>query len=116
MRTVKLRGRARAVTFHVFDPRNIEDMLDGDRPVVWREDDARVAAENRRRAAGKAALARAAKHQDRKVSETDGNKDDDARAPLEGWDAFSADGLHPLKPTMTTACARQSWRFFGVGE
>jgi hypothetical protein len=90
-RTVKLRGRARAVTFHVFDPRNIE--LDGDRPVVWRGDDARVAAENRRRAAGKAALARAAKHQDRKVSETEGNKDDDARAPLEGWDAFSADGL-----------------------
>lgn len=92
-RTVKLRGRAKAVTFHVFDPRHIEDILDEDRPVVWREDDARVAAENRRRAAGKAALARAAKHQDRKVSETEGNKDDGARAPLEGWDAFAANGL-----------------------
>ncbi len=92
-RTVKLRGRAKAVTFHVFDPRHIEDILDEDRPVVWREDDARVAAENRRRAAGKAALARASKHQDSKVSETEGNKDDSVRAPLEGWDAFAADGL-----------------------
>lgn len=92
-RTVKLRGRAKAVTFHVFDPRLIEEILDEDRPVVWREHDARVAAENRRRAAGKAALACAAKHQDRKVSETEGNMDDGARAPLEGWDVFAADGL-----------------------
>ncbi|MGO4843255.1 hypothetical protein AB4144_64370, partial [Rhizobiaceae sp. 2RAB30] len=26
-RTVKLRGRARKITFHVFDPRHIEDLL-----------------------------------------------------------------------------------------
>ncbi len=32
-RTVKLRGRAKAVTFHVFEPRHIEDILDGDLPV-----------------------------------------------------------------------------------
>jgi len=92
-RTVKLRGRANAVTFHVFDPRHIEDLLNEDRPVVWREDDAHVAAENRRRAAGKAALARVARHQDGKVSETEGNKDVGVRAPLAGWDAFAADGL-----------------------
>ncbi|RYE35611.1 MAG: hypothetical protein EOP23_00715 [Hyphomicrobiales bacterium] len=92
-RTVKLRGRAKAVTFHVFDPRHIEDILNEDRPAVWREDDARAAAENRRRAAGKAALARAAKQRDNKASETGGNKLDGVRAPLEGWDAFAAEGL-----------------------
>jgi len=47
------------VTFHVFDPRHIAAVLDGDLPVVWREDDARAAAENKRRAACKASLARA---------------------------------------------------------
>ncbi|MDB5538864.1 MAG: hypothetical protein JWQ89_591 [Devosia sp.] len=38
-RTVKLRGRAK-VTFHIFDPRVVEDILD--RGVIdnWREDDA----------------------------------------------------------------------------
>jgi len=29
---VKLRGRARKITFHVFDPRHIEDVLDRDMP------------------------------------------------------------------------------------
>jgi hypothetical protein len=88
-RTVKLRGRAKAVTFHVFDPRHIEDVLDGDLPVVWREDDARAAAENRRRAASKAALARAARDRDSKA----GDIDDAERTPLEGWGAFEAEGL-----------------------
>ena len=60
-RTVKLRGRARKITFHVFDPRHIEDVLDRDLVTVWREEDAMTAAENRRRAAGKAALTRAQK-------------------------------------------------------
>ncbi|PZO00611.1 MAG: hypothetical protein DCF30_09285 [Hyphomicrobiales bacterium] len=92
-RTVKLRGRAKAVTFHVFDPRHIEDVLDEDLPIVWREDDARAAAENRRRAAGKAALARAAKDQDSTVGQIKGKTDEGVRAPLEGWDAFAADGL-----------------------
>lgn len=38
-RTVKLRGRAKAVTFHVFDPQQIEDILDRDLQAVWREED-----------------------------------------------------------------------------
>jgi hypothetical protein len=42
IRTVKLRGRAKAVTFHVFDPQNIEDILDRDLPGMWREEDAQV--------------------------------------------------------------------------
>jgi hypothetical protein len=92
-RTVKLRGRSKAVTFHVFDPRHIEDVLDGDLPVVWREEDARAAAENRRRAAGKAALARAAKDQGSKAGGMKDNWAEGMRTPLEGWDAFDADGL-----------------------
>lgn len=50
-RTVKLRGRARKITFHVFDPRHVEDLLERDWIDAWREDDATTAAENRRRAA-----------------------------------------------------------------
>jgi len=92
-RTVKLRGRARAVTFHVFDPRHIEDVLDGDLPVVWRDDDRRAAAENRRRAAGKAALARAAKVLAGKAGDSKDHGNDVTRTPLAGWDAFEADGL-----------------------
>lgn len=61
-RTVKLRGRTRKITFHVFDPRHVEDVLDLDLAAVWREEDALAAAENRRRAAGKAALTRAKKN------------------------------------------------------
>ncbi len=58
-RTVKLRGRARKITFHVFDPRFVEDVLDRNLPEVWREEDALAAAENRRRGAQKAALKKA---------------------------------------------------------
>ena len=68
-RTVKLRGRARKITFHVFDPRHIEDVLDRDLVTVWREEDAMTVAENRRRAAGKAALTRA-KNSGRKAAPT----------------------------------------------
>lgn len=91
-RTVKLRGRAKAVTFHVFEPRHIEDVLDGDLPVLWREEDAQAAAENRRRAAGKAALARAAKAQAGKAGGDDEGPDE-AGSALDGWEAFAADGL-----------------------
>jgi hypothetical protein len=59
-RTVKLRGRARSITFHVFDPRVVEDLLSGDTIDAWREDDALTAAENRRRAAWKSKLRREA--------------------------------------------------------
>src|SRR3954468_14921923 len=60
-RTVKMRGRSKSVTFHVFDPRHIEDVLDRDLATVWREQDVQAVAENRRRGAGKAALTRAGK-------------------------------------------------------
>ena len=89
-RTVKLRGRTRKITFHVFDPRHIEDVLDRDMPSLWREQDALAAAENRRRAAGKAAMTRAArlarKNNPAPASET-------ASPRLEGWEDFDLDGL-----------------------
>src|SRR3569833_2063043 len=52
-RSVRLRGRARNITFHVFDPLVVEDILDRDIVAEWREPDAVAAAENRRRAAWK---------------------------------------------------------------
>lgn len=86
-RTVKLRGRARKITFHVFDPRHIEDVLDRDLPQVWREEDALAAAENRRRGAHKAALKKAAKR-----AGADSRRADLVPA-LKGFDDFDLDGL-----------------------
>ncbi|MCO5070227.1 MAG: hypothetical protein M9944_03335 [Rhizobiaceae bacterium] len=92
-RTVKLRGRARKITFHVFDPRHIEDVLDRGLPEIWREEDALAAAENRRRGAQKAALKKAGKL-DRKSSQAADNKSGKEASPtLKGWDDFDLDGL-----------------------
>ncbi|MBZ9742089.1 MULTISPECIES: hypothetical protein [unclassified Mesorhizobium] len=90
-RTVKMRGRSKAVTFHVFDPRHIEDILDRDLATAWREEDARETSENRRRGAGKAALTRAGKRSG-KARKTRNSGGDDA-PKLEGWDTFEAEGL-----------------------
>ncbi|WP_206535308.1 hypothetical protein [Mesorhizobium sp. M7A.F.Ca.US.011.01.1.1] len=92
-RTVKMRGRSKAVTFHVFDPKHIEDILDRDLPSLWREEDAQQVTENRRRGAGKAALTRAGKGSE-KVRGAGNNPRDDALGPkLKGWDAFDDEGL-----------------------
>ena len=90
-RTVKLRGRAKKITFHVFDPRHIEDVLDRDLVTVWREEDAMTAAENRRRAAGKAAL-NACHKSGRKAAPVDLRTRDDA-SRLHGWEEFESDGF-----------------------
>ncbi|KQT52446.1 MULTISPECIES: hypothetical protein [unclassified Aureimonas] len=93
-RTVKLRGRARTVTFHVFDPRQIEDVLDRDLPSLWREEDAKATAEARRRAAGKAALTRAGKGAGAGPAGAKRKASADGRTmELKDWDAFAADGL-----------------------
>ncbi len=93
-RTVKLRGRARKITFHVFDPRHIEDVLDRDLPAVWRGEDAVTAAENRQRAAGRAALTRARKSR-RRIDESGAGDPSPGytRPRLKGWDEFDIDGL-----------------------
>ncbi|ALN74945.1 hypothetical protein [Aureimonas sp. AU20] len=95
-RTVKLRGRAKAVTFHVFDPKEIEDCLDRDLPALWREADAEASAENRARAAGKAAQTRAAaksgeaKASKRKPRAARGKT---GRSELKDWEVFEAEGF-----------------------
>jgi hypothetical protein len=91
-RTVKLRGRASKITFHVFAPRHIEDVLDRDLVTVWREEDAMTAAENRRRAAGKAALTRAQKS-GRNAASANSTRDEVSRQKLQGWEEFESDGL-----------------------
>lgn len=90
-RTVKLMGRAKKITFHVFDPRKVEDILNEDLVTIWREDDALTAAENRRKAAWKAKLVKA-----EKTAKLVGpSKDADDRPNLVGWAEFERDG--PLR-------------------
>lgn len=91
-RTVKLRGRAKKVTFHVFDPRVVEDILDGPLIDAWREEDAVKAAENRRRAAWKAKLTRASKNDDGGMARPESHEEMD-RFKLLGWAEFERDGL-----------------------
>lgn len=91
-RTVKLRGRARKVTFHVFDPRVVEDILDGPLIDAWREEDAAKAAENRRRAAWKAKLTRAGKNDGEALPRQESHEEED-RFKLRGWAEFERDGL-----------------------
>lgn len=88
-RTVKLPGRAKKITFHVFDPRMVEDLLDRDVVDAWREEDAERSAENRRKAAWKAKLTRSTKKT--AAAETNAVEDDD-RFKLRGWAEFERDG------------------------
>jgi hypothetical protein len=90
-RTVKLRGRARKITFHVFDPRHIEDVLDRDLVAVWREEDAAKVAENRRRAAAKTAIKRSQKRRHGPANDIDASWDEATR--LRGWEDFDMNGL-----------------------
>lgn len=91
-RTVRLNGRARRITFHVFDPRFVEDLLDRGVVDEWREADALAAAENRRRAAYKAKLTRSLKKAG-KASKTTQQHPDDPATKLRGWEEFDVDGL-----------------------
>lgn len=86
-RTVKMRGRSKAVTFHIFDPKHIEEILDRDLPTIWREQDAEETAHNRRRGANRAARTRAEKRAKPRGKEVVGGGN------LEGWDAFEDEGL-----------------------
>lgn len=92
-RTVKLRGRARKITFHVFDPIHIEDVLDRDLPEVWREEDLATAAENRRRGAQKAALKKAGKLGTTSPDTNGAVSGEKQSSGLKGWDDFDLDGL-----------------------
>jgi hypothetical protein len=91
-RTVRLNGRARQITFHVFDPKVVEDLLDRGVVDEWREEDAEAKAEKRRQAAYKAKLTRSLKKA-RKVSKKPQRDPDDPAPNLRGWDDFDLDGL-----------------------
>ena len=92
-KTVKLRGRARNITFHVFDPQHVEDVLDRDLVTVWREQDAATAADNRRRAAGKAAMKRAQRSVRGTAALAGYGPDKNSHSSLRGWEDFKKDGL-----------------------
>jgi hypothetical protein len=81
-RTVKLRGRAKKITFHVFDPCRVEEVLNEDLVSTWREEDAATAAENRRRAASQRKLVRAEKGSAKTMAVPDSSPEDGTRHKL----------------------------------
>lgn len=92
-RTVRLQGRARKITFHVFDPRVVVDLLDRGAVDEWRIEDAEARAENRRRAAWKAKHARL---REKGVAPANGSGSDQAdvsRPDLSGSEDFARDGF-----------------------
>jgi hypothetical protein len=68
-------------------------VLDGDLVTVWREEDAMTKAENRRRAARKAALARSQKRARKAGTTSDGAEGEDSHRKPQGWEEFEADGF-----------------------
>lgn len=90
-RTIKLRGRARRITFHIFDPAIVVDLLDRDAVDDWREDDIVAKVENRPRAAYQGKLRRSLKKVKEKMQRSN-HMDKDAQN-LRGWDDFDKDGL-----------------------
>jgi hypothetical protein len=91
-RTVRLRGRARQITFHVYDPRFVEELLNSGAVDEWREDDVVAKAENRRRAAYEAKLARSLKKQGADKPKS-GRGIANVSPQLAGWDEFDRDGI-----------------------
>jgi hypothetical protein len=93
-RTVSLRGRARKITFHVFDPRMVQELLERDVIDAWRELDAERAAENRRQAAWTAKLRRSQQNAAADLAPVQAEDQDD-RFKLRGWAEFERNG--PLR-------------------
>ena len=90
-RTVRLAGRARQITFHVFSPRVVEDALDRGLVDEWRVADAEAKAENRQRAAWNAKLARSLKKKGKEASPLPSGTAE--QSVLEGWEEFTRDGF-----------------------
>jgi hypothetical protein len=90
-RTVRLAGRARQITFHVFDPKVVEDLLDRGTVDEWRVEDAEAKAEKRRQAAYRAKLTRSAKKSNQKKMAA--TKAEEPTIELSGWEDFDLDGL-----------------------
>jgi len=94
-RTIKLRGRARKVTFHIFDPRYVEELLNGDVADSWREEDVERRAENRRLAAEKRALTKKAAKAPKSPATppAEESPEEAERHLLKGWAEFERLGL-----------------------
>ncbi|MGE7371230.1 hypothetical protein ACQKKX_19515 [Neorhizobium sp. NPDC001467] len=91
-RTVRLNGRARRITFHVFDPKIVEDLLDRGAVDEWREEDIEAKAEKRRKAAYQAKLTRSLKKTGKAAKKRAQEPDDKGPKPR-GWEEFDLDGL-----------------------
>ncbi len=92
-RTVRLNGRARQITFHVFDPKVVEDLLDRGAAEEWRVEDAEAKAEKRQRATYQAKLTRSLKREAAKRSKKSKDDAKDSAPKLGGWEEFDVDGL-----------------------
>lgn len=90
-RTVRLAGRARQITFHVFDPKVVEDLLDRGVIDEWRVEDAEAKAEKRAKAAYQRKVTRLSKKKKQAKKPDDGTQD--PASSLQGWDDFDLDGL-----------------------
>ncbi len=90
-RTVRLRGRAKEVTFHIYDPRYVEELLEGEWVDAWREDDAARAAEARLWGSKKRAMKAGRPKGAGKPASGESLKDA-ARFKLKGWAEFERDG------------------------
>lgn len=90
-RTVRLAGRARQITFHVFEPKVVDELLNRGAVDEWRVEDAEAKAEKRLHAAYQAKLTRLSKKNKR--SKTVDKSADDPGPPLRGWEDFDLDGL-----------------------
>ncbi|MCJ8056703.1 hypothetical protein GB928_025000 [Shinella curvata] len=90
-RTVRLAGRARKITFHVFDPKVVEDLLNRGAADEWRVEEAEAKAEKKRNATLRAKLVRLAKR--KKSSPNTVDACDEAASRLRGWGDFDVDGL-----------------------
>lgn len=91
-RTVRLNGRAKKITFQVFDPELVRDLLNRDAVMDWREEDAHAAAENKRRAAWARGLKRK-QQSSSPASMGEESPEEAARHLLKGWAEFERDGL-----------------------
>lgn len=90
-RTVRLAGRARQITFHVFDPKVVEDLLDRGAIDEWRVEDAEAKAEKRAKAAYQRKVTRLSKKKKRGNKAAEGTED--PASSLRGWEDFDLDGL-----------------------
>ena len=89
-RTVRLAGRARQITFHVFEPSVVDELLNRGAVDEWRVEDAEARAE-KRNAAYQAKPARPSKKSKRSKKADNGTGDPASGLP--GWEDFDSDGL-----------------------